>query len=145
MQKYQPLTGPKRIAKAIVDLVWNENILGGCCIPLLRFEANKDLRKNYFTAQACAKAADLTGGKLNGSTWTEMRNIYTKGKKNVRDCPIPAATSVSRAKKVVNEKAKDVIPFEVFHQSHGEGIRFKPKPYTKFLIEAYGLSEKAKK
>ena len=89
---------------------------GGCCIPFLRAEANKDLRENFFTPQACAKAGDLSGGKLNGSTWTEVRKIYTGGVKHVRDCPIPSASTVSAAKKVVNETGKKLFHLRFFNR-----------------------------
>ena len=96
-------------------------------MPALCTYANTDLRQNYFTPQACAKAADLSGGKLNGTTWTSVRDIYTRGRKNIRDCPIPYSSTVYAAKKIVEERAKKLIPFEVFDQKSGEGIRFEEK------------------
>ena len=142
--KYQKRTGDVRIANAIADTVWSPDFLGGCCIGPLRTHANTDLRKNFFTAQGCARAADILGGKLNGSTWTELRKVYTKGQKGVRDCPLPAALTVAAAKRVVNEKAEGLIPFEAFSHKSGEGIKFDPRKITKFLLDAYKLSGKAK-
>ena len=60
------------------------------------------------------------------------------------DCPIPAASTVAAAKTIVNKKAKDIIPFTEFSHSGGEGIRFDPQKITKFLLDAYNLSGKAK-
>ena len=95
--------GGARIGKALVKTISDPQFRGGCCLPALRTYANTDLRQNYFTPQACAKAADLSGGKLNGTTWTSVRDIYTRGPKNVRDCPIPSSSTVYAAKKIVEE------------------------------------------
>ena len=127
LDKYQKRTGGARIGKAIVNAISDPEFRGGCCLPAIRTHANTYLRKNYFTPQACAKAADLSGGKLNGTTWTSIREIYTRGQKSVRDCPIPSSSTVYAAKKIVEERAKKLIPFEVFEQASGEGIRFEPK------------------
>ena len=82
IDKFQKRTGGERIGKSLLSAISSEEFLGGCCLPALRTFANKDLRSNFFTPQACARAADLSGGKLNGSTWTCMRSIYNDGKKN---------------------------------------------------------------
>ena len=144
LDKYQSRTGGARIGKALVKTISDPQFRGGCCLPALRTFANSDLRQNYFTPQACAKAADLSGGKLNGTTWTVVRDIYTRGRKNVRDCPIPSSSTVYAAKKVVEERADKLIPFQVFDQASGEGIRFEPMKLTEFILSAYGLSQKAK-
>ena len=96
IEKYKWRFGLRKVGEAIAKCVWDETFLCGACLPWLRKSANKDLRDNYFTPQACARACDMSGGRLNGSTFTLLREIYTGGRQNP-NCPLPSASTVKRA------------------------------------------------
>ena len=71
--------------------------MGGGCIPKLHFWANKDLCQNFFTPQAFAYASDFSGSRVNGTTFTILFDIYTKGR-NTTNYPLPSKSTVNREK-----------------------------------------------
>ena len=147
MEEVQIKVQSTKVGKAIAKCVWDSNFLGGWCIPPLRMKANEDLRSNFFTPWACARASDMSGGRINGSTFTLLREIYTGGKQT-SNCPLPSASTVNSAKYALNRYAfhHDIAMWETFNSSTGEGIRFTNIPkFIDGIFKAYEIDEVAKR
>ena len=69
-KKYKSSFKAYNFSKALAKSVWDIKFMGGACLPHLRYWANKDLRSNFFTPQACAEVSDFSGGRINGATFT---------------------------------------------------------------------------
>ena len=147
LRKYKSRHKGHTIGKALAKCVWDTEFLGGSCIPFLRKHSNIDLRTNFFTPWACAKASDMSGGRVNGTTFTILREIYTKGVQTP-DCPLPSASTVQRAKRALNRYAyhHGIAMWRSFQSSTGEGVRFIDIPkFVDGLFRAYGMDAVAKR
>ena len=85
LKKYKSHHKGPTISKALAKCVCNTE-------AFLCKHANIDLRTNFFTPWACAKASDMSGGRINGTTFTVLWEVYTKGVKTP-DCLLPSASS----------------------------------------------------
>ena len=145
LKKYKSRFAGPKVGEALAKCVWDTQFQGGCCIPHLRKHANRDLRVNFFTPWACAKASDMSGGKINGTTFTVLREVYTKGVRTP-DCPLPSASTVQRAKRALNRYAfhHGIAKWRSFQSSTGEGVRFTNiHKFVNGLFTAYGMDKVA--
>ena len=78
-----------------------------------------------------------------GSCFTKLRQIYTGGS-NTKNCPLPSATAITRAKNKVNEYAENIILFKTFQCATGEGVKFDYVKYTNYILKAYSLEKIAR-
>ena len=135
-----------KIAELVAKLLWDKYFIGGMVIPHLRYWANKDIRKNFFNPLACAHISDMSGGRINGSTFTLLREVYTQGAMSP-NCPLPSVSIVNRTKykRIAWAIKNNIALVDTCTSSTGKGVRFRDIPQVVYLIfKAYRLDSIAR-
>jgi hypothetical protein len=98
------------------------------------------LRKNVFNPFAVLRKMDLEGGKLNYEAIELLRELETKGEKNIRNTVIPTVGELKKAAKLVEEYGRHIAPFACGVTEKGaEKIEFDPEHVIRILLESADL------
>ena len=133
--------GKKRVSNGIANVVYSSTFMNGA----IKDELHKRVKKEYrdvFSPRNILREMDVNSGSLNLGAIEMLRNIEGIRKHCIG--LIPSSTSIQRVAHQLSKYGDELIPFESFETTTGEGIKFDCEKVGNLLLQMYGLKEKAK-